>query len=380
VGWFVAAFAAALMLANLVVTVPLLDIANVSRSLTSPSWTAMALVLSCTLPLAWRRRAPLLVLVIAVATYWLYLTLGFPPVHPFAPAIAVYTVAATSIASVAATGAAGTALLAVLAQASQSGWLLADLDDLIFVNALLIGTACMLGYGVQLSRARKSMLTEQAARLAREQSEAVQLAIREEQARIARELHDIVAHHVSVITAQAAGAQTVFDSDTELVRQALQSIEALGRSALTEMRRLLDVVHAEAEYTPAPLLDQLPSLLARMDRAGLPVELEVHGAARPLPAGFELNAFRIVQEALTNTLEHAGEQATAHVDLRYHPGGLERSVRDDGIGFGEHATVGHGLIGMKQRTALLGGELAIRSGADRGVEVQVTLPSHEPAR
>ena len=142
----------------------------------------------------------------------------------------------------------------------------------------------------------------QESRLAREHDAEKEQAIRAEKSRIARELHDVVAHHVSVMTAQAAGAQRVFDAEPDLARQALQSIETVGRGALNEMRRLLGVLQTEADdaaVAPQPGLDQLPSLLAQMRRAGLPVELRVRGDPRPLPCGVELNAFRIVQEALT---------------------------------------------------------------------------------
>src|SRR3954452_332343 len=174
----------------------------------------------------------------------------------------------------------------------------------------------MLGYGIQISRARRSVMIAQEVRLAREHDAEKQRAIHEMKSRIARELHDVVAHHVSVITAQAAGAQRVFDAQPELARQALAAIETTGRGALTEMRRVLGLLHpaGTADLEPPPTLDQLPSLVARTERAGLPVRLSISGSPSELPSGMELNAFRIVQESLTNTLKHAGA-TRAEVEL-----------------------------------------------------------------
>jgi signal transduction histidine kinase len=142
------------------------------------------------------------------------------------------------------------------------------------------------------------------------------------------------------------------------------------------MRRLLGVLRTEAagpEHLPQPALDQLPTLVAQTERAGLPVRLQFNGTRRDLPVGVELNAFRIVQEALTNTLKHAGP-SHASVELSYTPTSLEVQVSDDGRGFSAKATPGHGLIGMRQRTTLLGGELTISRGPASGVTITASLP------
>ena len=369
---------AALILGSLVTTIPLLSVTSAGeRGAADNGWLAVVLVLVGTLCLIWRRRASLLVFAISAVAFCTGLLLGYSPALPLAPVIALYTLAVAHNSLVAA-GAAGVvvALFVAIGTATQPGWW-EDFDDRVFENLLLLLIACMLGYGIQLSHARRSVLMAQESRLAREHDAEKEQAIRAEKSRIARELHDVVAHHVSVMTAQAAGAQRVFDAEPDLARQALQSIETVGRGALNEMRRLLGVLQTEADdaaVAPQPGLDQLPSLLAQMRRAGLPVELRVRGDPRPLPCGVELNAFRIVQEALTNALKHAGP-SRAQVELSYHSAHLDLRVCDNGRGFGADATPGHGLIGMRQRASLLGGEIHVRPGSDGGVQVVATLPT-----
>jgi signal transduction histidine kinase len=188
---------------------------------------------------------------------------------------------------------------------------------------------------------------------------------------------------VSIITAQAAGAQRVFDAQPELARQALAAIETTGRGAMTEMRRVLGLLHpaaGTAEPDPPPTLDQLPSLIARTERAGLQVRLSIAGSPAELPSGMELNAFRIVQEALTNALKHA-RATRAEVELTYGTESLQVRVTDDGRGLGSDtssAGAGRGLIGMRERAALHGGDLRVATGPDGGVEVLAILPFERP--
>jgi signal transduction histidine kinase len=327
-----------------------------------------------TLALIWRRRAPLLVLAISGSVCLLFEALGYaaPPL-PFAPLVALYTVAATYVPAISVTASTALGAGVVTAAFAEAGPL--D-DDLFFDYLLSVAAAWMLGYGVLLSRARTSLLEEQAMALEREQVTQTRQAVEKEQARIARELHDIVAHHVSVMVAQAGATRRVFDAEPEQARQALGSIEVLGREALTEMRRLLGVLRTDengAERAPQPGLDQLPALVAQIQRAGLPVRLIVEGAPRPLPAGVELSAFRIVQEALTNTLKHAGP-AQATVVLGYQAHILELRIRDNGRGGMLNPTPGHGLVGMRQRAALLAGEVTAGPGRTGGFQVTARLP------
>jgi signal transduction histidine kinase len=333
----------------------------------------MVLLLAGTLSLTWRRRAPLPVLAVSGAAFIVSDVLeSAPPPLPFAPLIALFTVSASRPPVISGTAAGVFALSTVTAGVAHG-----PLTDDDFLDYLLsVVAAWMLGYGVRLSRARMALLEEQSRQLAREQAARTQQAVEQEQARIGRELHDIVAHNVVVIVAQAGAAKRVFDAEPDQARQALGSIETIGREALIEMRRLLGVLWADqssVERAPQPGLAELPALLSQMERAGLPVELAVHGTSRPLPPGVELNAYRIVQEALTNALKHAG-RTRARVDLDYHTGLLELRVSDNGRGAMGKLTAGHGLVGMRQRAAVLGGEVVVGPAAGGGFEVTAKLP------
>jgi signal transduction histidine kinase len=333
----------------------------------------VALLLAVTLPIAWRRRAPLLVLGVSGAAFLLYEAFGYaPPPLPFAPLIALYSVAVGSTA-LTATGATAAMAAGVAAAAiTHRGPLTHDQFLAYLLSTVAAG---VLGYGVQL-RSRVVSLEQQAVRLAREQTDRTALAVRQEQARIARELHDIVAHNISVIVALAGAARRVADAEFENSRKALGSIEATGRAALGEMRLLLGVLRTErggTQRAPQPGLDRLPFLLAQVEQAGLSVQLTVTGTPRPLPAGIELSAYRIVQEALTNTLKHAG-MTRAAVTLGYQDGYLELRISDDGRSGDADPVPGQGLVGMQQRAALLGGELAAGPGTDGGFQVTAKLP------
>jgi signal transduction histidine kinase len=336
---------------------------------------ALVLLLLGALSLAWRRRAPLAVLVVSGTAFVLYEGLGYaPPPLPFALLVSLYTVAAWCPLPASAT-ATGAILIAVAAAAVTHRGPLTP--DQVLAYLLSVVAAWLLGYGVQLTRARLSLLEDRAVRLVREQADKTQLAVEQERVRIAREVHDIIAHSVGVIVAQAAAAQRLFDAEPQQARQTLGAIETTGRQAVVELRRLLGVLQADqgqAERAPQPGLDRLPALVEQVGRAGLPVELVVHGSPRPLPAEVELSAYRIVQEALTNTLKHAGP-TRAGVVLGYHPGMLELRVWDEGRGSTPGVVPGQGLVGMRQRAALLGGEVAARPGPEGGFQVTARLPS-----
>ena len=202
--------------------------------------------------------------------------------------------------------------------------------------------------------------------------EAVVAAERE---RIARDLHDVVAHSLSVMVIQAQAAERVLEGEQTSAREALASIDATGRQALAEMRRLVGMLR-EREYTlsPQPGMGQLDLLLDQVRAAGLPVEIETQGEPRPLAPGVDLAAYRIVQEALTNVLKHAGP-ASARVTVRYAANGVELEVADDGVGAGDGPPGGHGLAGMRERVAVYGGALEAGSVNGRGFRVRATLPT-----
>jgi signal transduction histidine kinase len=218
---------------------------------------------------------------------------------------------------------------------------------------------------------------ELTAELAHERERTAQLAVAEERARIARELHDVVAHGLSVIAIQADGAEAALDRDPELARRPLAAIRQSAEESLAEMRRLLGVLReddAGADLAPQPGLAQLPALVERARAAGLPVTLEVEGAPRALPASLDLSAFRIVQEALTNVSKHA-TGAAADVRVSWGAEALALRVLDTGTGRGVRVNLeGHGLVGMRERVKLHGGSLRTGARPDGGFEVSAELP------
>ena len=210
----------------------------------------------------------------------------------------------------------------------------------------------------------------------RERDLAAREAVVEERARIARELHDAVAHSVSMIVVQAGAERSVLDGGPGSTHEVLRTIEQIGRGALTEMRRMVGMLRGSDDdpLAPQPSLADLPRLAAQVAEAGLPVEVTVEGQPRELPLGIELSAYRIVQEALTNALKHAGD-AHATVRIRYSADQLELEVADDGAGTSAAATGGgHGLVGMRERVALYGGRLDAGHRGERGFTVRVVLP------
>lgn len=337
---------------------------------------AVVLILVGTLPLALRRRCAILVLALSAATFGAYQVFGYAPaVLPFATLIALYSVAAWCQLPASLTATALIAVGLVVVGFTYDDGPFTDGELLAYVVSAL--GAWMLGSWVQFRRAHTSLLEERAARLAHEQADKTRIAVEQEQARIARELHDIVAHHVCVMVAQAGAAQRVFDAAPTEARRALGSIETTGREALVEMRRLLGVLRRPGEpreeRAPQPGLERLPALVAHVEQAGLPVEVTFEGRVRPLPAGVELSAYRIVQEALTNTLKHA-RAARVQLVVSYHSRSLELTVCDDGGGCDAEVVAGQGLVGMQQRAALLGGEVAVGSSDGGGFRVVARLP------
>jgi signal transduction histidine kinase len=220
-------------------------------------------------------------------------------------------------------------------------------------------------------RERRAQIAE------RERDLVAREAVVEERARIARELHDVIAHHVSMIVLQAGAERRVLDSANDSTREVLETVERTGRSALTEMRRLLGMLRAETSepLAPQPRLSDVPMLVTQLREAGLPVDLSVKGERRELPVGIELSAYRIVQEALTNALKHAGDAKTS-VNISYGADSLELEISDDGAGTAQPVTSGggHGLVGMRERVALYGGRLDAGRQPGGGFAVRVLLP------
>ncbi len=259
-------------------------------------------------------------------------------------------------------------------------------------NALLLSAAC-LPLLWRRSRALLSFAVVVAAVLAqakleayagadqrddqrRERGERSRAAVAAERARIARELHDVVAHSLSVMVVQAQAADRVLEGEQPSAREALRSVHATGRQALVEMRRLVGLLRedAELELAPQPGLGRLDELVAQMRDAGLPVELKIEGDQRALTSGVDLSAYRIVQEALTNVLKHAGG-ARACVAVRFGADEVELEVDDDGGGPHNGTDGGHGLVGMSERVALYGGTLDYGAHEGHGFRVRARLPT-----
>ena len=236
--------------------------------------------------------------------------------------------------------------------------------------------AWIAGYAL---RARSEQVEEAVVRAARaehERESAARVAVAEERSRIARELHDIVAHAVSVMVLQVGAVRHKLPDSMSEDRDALKRVERAGRTALAEMRRLLAAMRPdgdEAELVPQPGLDGLDSLLAEVGRAGLPVELHLEGDPYPLPRGLDLSAYRIVQEGLTNVLKHAGA-SDADVVVRYRPDEVEIEVRDNGNGRTGSDGMGHGLVGIRERVKIYGGEMRAGTEPDGGFVLSTRLP------
>jgi signal transduction histidine kinase len=238
------------------------------------------------------------------------------------------------------------------------------------------GIAWAAGFALR-ERAQQAEAAEiRATQAEREREAAARVAVAEERARIARELHDIVAHAVSVMVLQVGAIRHQLPVVLEEEKDALRGVEQAGRRALTEMRRLLAAMRREgeeAELVPQPGLDGLDSLLAEINRAGLPVELHVDGDPVPLPRGIDLSAYRIVQEGLTNALKHA-RASDADVTVRYRPDELEIEIRDNGQGSSTTDGLGHGLVGVRERVKIYGGEMSAGTVNGGGFVLSTRLP------
>jgi signal transduction histidine kinase len=339
------------------------------------------LLLLETLPIAFRRRNPMRTLYVTGSAITIYSILGYPDANGYLGIfVAFYTVAANETrrrATVAAIITAGGILVsfgAYTAFNNVSGW-----SQGISSTYLAYGLAWLIGDNLRVRRAYTRELEERARDLEREQVDQAAQAVALERARIARELHDVVAHHVSVMVVQAAGARRVIDKDPAAARAALGAVEEAGRTALAEMRRMLEVLRTdEAGVGPQPGLAELERLVGQVREAGLPVDLVIEGPDRMLPVGMDLAAYRIVQEALTNAVKHAGK-ATARVSVRYAPDALEIEVTDDGRGAAAPllpgaASGGHGLIGMNERVTLYGGKLETGPLFPGGYRVAARFP------
>jgi signal transduction histidine kinase len=346
-----------------------------------PAWVNALAAAAVTLPVAIRRRWPLAVVVGMGAAVVLQEALnGDLTENSITPLLtlpmAVYAVAAWSERRPAVAG---------LASALVLVWVDVALSDhpgtcAFLFTALLVSGPWLVGRIVAARGELAAELRDKADRLEREQDEQAERAVAGERARIARELHDVVAHDVSVMVVQAAAARRMLDHDPAKAVDALASVEQTGREALKEMRRLVGMLgrpDEPAALAPQPSVAELDWLIERAREAGLDVDLTIVGDERRLESSVDLSAFRIVQEALRNTLEHAGP-ARAHVKLLYGEDDFVVDVSDDGHGVAAPAAngraPGQGLVGMRERVAMLGGEIHAGYRKDGGFAVTARLP------
>ncbi|WP_214416142.1 sensor histidine kinase [Sphaerisporangium fuscum] len=337
----------------------------------------VGLILLTNLVLAWRRSAPLTVLAICCAGAAVFHALGYEyRIDSLGTLLALYSVTSLYRPVVSVLSA-----LPVTAVWWHTAFLGPDDFDWpnILQGTIMVAVAWTFGNSTRMLVERNEQLAHLTERLRRDQEDRARRAVTEERVRIARELHDVVAHHMSVIVIQAGLARYVFGSDPPTARDALTTIADTGSEVMGEMRRLLSVLRIDMEddgesYDPAPGLQRLEQLADRVRSAGVPVEVSITGPVRPLAPGIDLCAYRVVQECLTNVLKHAAP-ATARVSLHYGSTELHLRVGDDGRGAAATSEGdGHGLIGMRERVKLYKGTITAGPKPSGGFEVVVTLP------
>ena len=339
----------------------------------------LVLLLLQVVPLLWRRSQPSWVLLLVAGAFGARVLLGFNPgIAALGLLVAMYSVAAYEV------GARRLVFLLVAGLGFVAGFVVFGVTGdprsfAITVPSVFFVAAWLIGDYLRTRRAYVAQLEERAARLERERDQDRRLAADEERTRIARELHDVVAHDVSVIAIQAGAARAVHGSKPEAAAQALGLIETTARDTLIELNRLLGVLRGSngttPDRSPQPGIAQLAGLVEELRAAGLEVDARVDGKAEPLPPALDLSAYRILQEATTNVLKHARARRV-DIRVRYSPSMLALDVRDDGAGDGSDpaASSGHGLIGMRERVALFGGQLHTGRDPAGGFSVHARLP------
>jgi signal transduction histidine kinase len=353
-------------LAVVLTAIALLSIVVGGDAATHPLAAALTAPLM-TVPIAVRRRWPLAVGIIVPVTgaFANGLWDGQSIAYPIAEFMALYALAVWTSTREFAIGTAAFVSAALISALLPNGG-----SDGSVLFAIVGVIAMLLARNVVKDREHKAELAE------RERDVAAREAVVEERARIARELHDAIAHNVSMVVMQAGAERRVLEKGGGSPHELLETIEQVGRGALTEMRRLIGMLRSDAgdPLAPEPGLADVSLLVAQVRAAGLPVDLSIEGTRRELPLGIELSAYRIIQEALTNALKHAGD-ARASVLIRYGEDSLELEIADDGAGAPAAVTSsGHGLVGMKERVSLYGGRLDAGHRAGRGFAVRVLLP------
>lgn len=331
-----------------------------------------------TVPLALRRVYPLPVFAIVLLSWIADRGLDYPET-PAAAGVAItfYTIGA-ELERRRSFRIGGTAAVAVVGWAGVGVVLLESVPlAALFTSLIATLTPLLLGREIHERRRRLEELEERAFRAEHEREERARQAVSDERARIARELHDVVAHQMTVMTLQAEGARRIASDADPRIAEALETIRHAGHEALAEMRRtvgLLRTTDDDPEIRPLPRLADVDELVEQIKAAGVPVEIDIQGDPRPLADGAELSAYRVVQESLTNALRHGGPNVTARVSIAYGENTLEVSITDDGRGSSTRSDNGHGIIGMRERVTMLGGEFEAGPKQGGGFQVHATIP------
>lgn len=381
----------ALAVALAIVSVLPLWLVPASAGGRDPDVLANVLALAMTLPIAFRRRSPVPVLAVVLLATILAALTGPSSGVGLGVLIAIYSVAVhadrrQSVVALALTLIAVAVVVTLVIVSSDPGLPPAIVPVGLVLVWVIVFAVWLLGDLVRSRGEAVEELRQRNAELVVEREENARLAVADERARIARELHDAVAHSLSVMVVQAGAARRALETAepggevaAERARVALAAIETTGRDTLGEMRRVVGALRPAGDqpWEPQPSLDELDRLLAAVREAGLPVELVVEGEARAVPRSVDLSAYRVVQESLTNTLKHANA-ASARVRLHYDADALDVEITDDGRGAAarllEAPHRGYGLAGMRERVAMVGGEIVAQPGPSGGFVVRARLP------
>jgi len=350
---------------------------DTERAPQAPLWFTVPAVALAVLPLLWRRRFPF------AAPFCLWLmaaAISFIDGRLVTFTLSIYLaglVAAFLLGKLPDPVQAGSGLVVVVSGALIIVYNDPNLTSGAFIyTSILFAMAWLGGFALRERAQQAEAAEERAAQAERERETAARIAVAEERARIARELHDVVAHAVSVMVLQVGAVRHRLPQELEDDRDALTSAEQAGRTALAEMRRLLGAMRRngdDVELTPQPGLDSLDSLLGDIGSAGLPVRLHIEGDPSPLPRAIDLSAYRIVQEGLTNALKHAHANQ-ADVTIQYGPDELRIDVRDNGDGGSVSDGPGFGLIGVRERVKIYGGEMTAGPSPEGGFVLSTSLP------
>jgi signal transduction histidine kinase len=381
-----ALLALGLLLLGLTSRVEISDSEAASVFSRDPDAVNTILIVLMSVPLALRRMYPVTVLAVTVAAFAVDRVLDYPNTLAGAGIVLAIHAIGSELPLDRSTKIGGSLVVGITAFTVLGAVTLESVGiGSVIQTSLMAAAPLYLGREVHQRRRRFEELTLRAERAEREREEQARQAVAEERARIARELHDVVAHQMAVMTVQAEGARRLARDADPRIRDALDTIRSAGHEALTEMRRMVGLLRTvdepERPLDPQPGLDRLDELVEQMREAGLDVDVAIDGDLRELPPGVALNAYRIVQESLTNTLKHGGRGASATISITYTDEGIRISVTDDGLGAAtaleRPAESGHGLIGMRERVALLDGEFDAgpRPGGGYAVTARIPVPT-----